>query len=57
METNPLCCFVSQRYWKMKAIHNKITIGLPINKVVLYPKDTEKWKQFTTKRTVDLANE
>ncbi len=41
-------CFVSQRYWKMKAIHNN---GLSIFQnfyVVLYPKDTEKWKQFTT---------
>ena len=36
-------CFVSQRYWKMKAIHND---GFDFNingKVVLYPKDTEKW--------------
>ena len=44
-----MSCFVSQRYWKMKAIHN--CIESEINKfiVVLYPKDTEKWKQFTTK--------
>ena len=45
---HPKSCFVSQRYWKMKAIHN---IGGHINSkhiVVLYPKDTEKWKQFTT---------
>ena len=41
-------CFVSQRYWKMKAIHNcVITVSKLVN-VVLYPKDTEKWKQFTT---------
>ena len=43
------CCFVSQRYWKMKAIHNnglRLKLKCP---VVLYPKDTEKWKQFTTK--------
>ena len=41
-------CFVSQRYWKMKAIHNTLlTLAIPDN-VVLYPKDTEKWKQFTT---------
>ena len=43
------CCFVSQRYWKMKAIHNWwwwLEYG---ERVVLYPKDTEKWKQFTTK--------
>ena len=44
-----LCCFVSQRYWKMKAIHNIIWILLLKNLVVLYPKDTEKWKQFTTR--------
>ena len=41
-------CFVSQRYWKMKAIHNKAETLPQLNKVVLYPKDTEKWKQFTT---------
>ena len=41
-------CFVSQRYWKMKAIHNKYLKMLLILTVVLYPKDTEKWKQFTT---------
>ena len=43
-----LCCFVSQRYWKMKAIHNKKTNWALSPIVVLYPKDTEKWKQFTT---------
>ena len=43
-------CFVSQRYWKMKAIHNIFFFYIPINCVVLYPKDTEKWKQFTTHR-------
>ena len=44
----PNCCFVSQRYWKMKAIHNyRVTLYL-YRAVVLYPKDTEKWKQFTT---------
>ena len=41
-------CFVSQRYWKMKAIHNRILQLLINRNVVLYPKDTEKWKQFTT---------
>ena len=41
-------CFVSQRYWKMKAIHNASTLVEFMNSVVLYPKDTEKWKQFTT---------
>ena len=44
----PNCCFVSQRYWKMKAIHNIISCSNSTNCVVLYPKDTEKWKQFTT---------
>ena len=46
-----LSCFVSQRYWKMKAIHNSITAGTSKLTVVLYPKDTEKWKQFTTKES------
>ena len=41
-------CFVSQRYWKMKAIHNYWHFLLFQHLVVLYPKDTEKWKQFTT---------
>ena len=41
-------CFVSQRYWKMKAIHNTRNLRKNFTKVVLYPKDTEKWKQFTT---------
>ena len=41
-------CFVSQRYWKMKAIHNGKTFSAKNIVVVLYPKDTEKWKQFTT---------
>ena len=41
-------CFVSQRYWKMKAIHNIVDDVYICNAVVLYPKDTEKWKQFTT---------
>ena len=41
-------CFVSQRYWKMKAIHNGAGAAPEVGAVVLYPKDTEKWKQFTT---------
>ena len=41
-------CVVSQRYWKMKAIHNYAVLHQWIVLVVLYPKDTEKWKQFTT---------
>ena len=44
-----LGCFVSQRYWKMKAIHNVTFVTRRPKEVVLYPKDTEKWKQFTTK--------
>ena len=43
-----LRCFVSQRYWKMKAIHNLVISQIAKISVVLYPKDTEKWKQFTT---------
>ena len=42
-------CFVSQRYWKMKAIHNGMGTMQKLTIVVLYPKDTEKWKQFTTR--------
>ena len=45
-------CFVSQRYWKMKAIHNKELALLHLLHVVLYPKDTEKWKQFTTSNDI-----
>ena len=45
---NQHCCFVSQRYWKMKAIHNEASVFAFKQVVVLYPKDTEKWKQFTT---------
>ena len=44
----PTGCFVSQRYWKMKAIHNRSIDDKLFLHVVLYPKDTEKWKQFTT---------
>ena len=43
-------CFVSQRYWKMKAIHNILVLIFILHWVVLYPKDTEKWKQFTTEK-------
>ena len=46
--TSSVGCVISQRYWKMKAIHN-ISYQTPAKyKVVLYLKDTEKWKQFTT---------
>ena len=41
-------CCVSQRYWKMKAIHNRPEFIDIQKNVVVYPKDTEKWKQFTT---------
>ena len=51
-ETDLPSCVVSQRYWKMKAIHNLIFWILSFTFVVLYPKDTEKWKQFTTIRLV-----
>ena len=44
----PVCCCVSQRYWKMKAIHNSSMNNGEVEGVVVYPKDTEKWKQFTT---------
>ena len=46
-----LRCVVSQRYWKMKAIHNAVIDNPSVRIVVLYPKDTEKWKQFTTNVT------
>ena len=49
------CCFVSQRYWKMKAIHNQVKHQLLNLLVVLYPKDTEKWKQFTTSNANSVA--
>ena len=48
-------CFVSQRYWKMKAIHNHSKPKKPPSFVVLYPKDTEKWKQFTTETQLSIA--
>ena len=35
------CCCVSQRYLKMKAIHNSIFVILFFIAVVVYPKDTE----------------
>jgi len=44
-------CIVSQRYSKMKAIHNPDGIWEDYVSVVLYPKDTQKWKQFTTEST------
>ena len=48
--SNICSCCVSQRYWKMKAIHNRKLQLLLLKRVVVYPKDTEKWKQFTTYR-------
>ena len=47
-QKNGTCCCVSQRYWKMKAIHNPVFNSVWRLLVVVYPKDTEKWKQFTT---------
>jgi len=41
-------CVISQRYSKMKAIHNLRQRRLIYSYVVLYLKDTQKWKQFTT---------
>ena len=38
----------------MKAIHNYFPILQNVEKVVLYPKDTEKWKQFTTSEAEQL---
>ena len=54
---NKVCCFVSQRYWKMKAIHNIFNVLLNRENVVLYPKDTEKWKQFTTSRKREMMKQ
>ena len=53
-DSTPPCCFVSQRYWKMKAIHNHWLVCNALFPVVLYPKDTEKWKQFTTSGMVRI---
>jgi len=41
-------CVISQRYSKMKAIHNVRDVSQRYGKVVSYLKDTQKWKQFTT---------
>ncbi len=35
-------CCVSQRYRKMKAIHNRFLYFQHLQGVVVYPKDTEK---------------
>ncbi len=48
LKVSDACCVVSQRYSKMKAIHNPIGKPNTAWRVVLYPKDTQKWKQFTT---------
>ena len=48
LEFSPFCCVISQRYSKMKAIHNTPFIAFKFLSVVLYLKDTQKWKQFTT---------
>ena len=49
-----VCCVISQRYSKMKAIHNTIIGIMSISLVVLYLKDTQKWKQFTTHNKTTL---
>ena len=46
-------CVISQRYSKMKAIHNFVFIHRFNRFVVLYLKDTQKWKQFTTLKVND----
>ena len=45
---NSWCCVISQRYSKLKAIHNILNSGMFLRSVVLYLKDTQNWKQFTT---------
>ena len=44
----PTCCVISQRYPKLKAIHNGIESLEYWRSVVLYHKDIQNWKQFTT---------
>ena len=46
--TSSIRCVISQRYSKMKAIHNIHILRINLSLVVLYLKDTQKWKQFTT---------
>ena len=48
MEAKNVCCVISQRYSKLKAIHNSRRLKTVRLKVVLYLKDTQNWKQFTT---------
>ena len=50
------CCVISQRYSKMKAIHNSMLMISISFEVVLYLKDTQKWKQFTTDITANVEN-
>ena len=47
-------CVISQRYSKMKAIHNTFDIQVNYYSVVSYLKDTQKWKQFTTLKRVTI---
>ena len=42
-------CVISQRYPKLKAIHNAEFLMVLTLLVVLYHKDIQNWKQFTTK--------
>ena len=48
-------CVISQRYSKMKAIHNMFVMYMVFTFVVLYLKDTQKWKQFTTIRSSSFS--
>ena len=47
-------CVISQRYSKLKAIHNYLRRLLYLHFVVLYLKDTQNWKQFTTRCLRDI---
>ena len=42
-------CFVYQRYQLLKAIHNYFCVNFNLSQVVSYIKDTNYWKQFTTR--------
>jgi len=51
----PGSCVISQRYSKMKAIHNIKNLEWTDIEVVSYLKDTQKWKQFTTRLAVSAS--
>ena len=50
-----ISCVISQRYSKLKAIHNSTGRGDKHQFVVLYLKDTQNWKQFTTKSYLTIV--